>query len=537
MFLFGTFASDSGYALSAGSRWRRAMCCLIFSSVFYASVLIVAGCRHDPGKASELQSRPNTSGPSSEQERGVVVRFNQLKMKKLHEQVLSASDKADWNTSFSAYQSQMARSGQAMVGAWYEEELEDLELGSIKLGNFLSVLESWISRSLAVSRDDLGLNFVKTSNNKITTLSDKEDVWPRLMEDLGAAKDSIHIVIFGLMGDAWGQEVFALLQKKVKQGVKVRVLADALGARDHWYFKHANKPFLDAMRATGIEIIVTATPNVREGLHFDHRKFYVIDGKIAYNTGYTIEEHMRRIHFDMAFRVEGDMVKQMQAHFFASYLHFGGRIEAESREFSAFMARYFPQVPAAGKTPGRLLPNIPWVQHRATETYYQRILDAKHKVSVINEFMSEPKFLAILEKKAKQGIKLEIIYPRLSEWSVHRYDAYNFFEGIKKLPNVKIFLYDGPQNTGWLHTKGIIVDNAYLSFGSTNMDSLSLYHNYEMNIESEDAALVLEVQTKIIDYAIRYAKPYEMPASFLDKIRTWTAPAVSIPLKYFFKAL
>jgi hypothetical protein len=69
------------------------------------------------------------------------------------------------------------------------------------------------------------------------------------------------------------------------------------------------------------------------------------------------------------------------------------------------------------------------------------------------------------------------------------------------------------------------------------MDSLSLYHNYEMNIESEDARIFADVQRKIIDYAIVYSKPYEVPNTMRDKIRTWTAHAVSIPLKYFFKAM
>lgn len=514
---------------------RRSIGTRLVFSLCIAS-LGAAACRHDPDNSTDLKSRPPVSNEEAPADRELRATFNQLMMKKLHQKKLSDGERARLQQLIASYPVAPERVA-ASQSDWHEEELAGPELGKVRLVDFLKNLEAWVNGK-RVDRQDLGLNFVATQNNRITTLSDKEQVWPALMQDLAEAKDSIHIVIFGLMGDAWGKEVFDLLTRKVREGVVVRILADALGARDHWYFKHANKPFLDEMRARGLEIITTSNPNLAEGLHFDHRKFYVIDGKVAYNTGYTIEEHMRHVHFDMAFRVEGDMVNQMQGHFFASYFHFGGKIPNGERAFSAFMSRYFPdKSPASDGMPARLLANIPWVQHRATESYYERIQSAKTKVTVINEFLSEPRFLSILEDKAKAGVKLQIIYPRLSEWSAHRYDAYNFFEGLKRYRNVEMYLYDGPQNTGWLHTKGILIDDRYMSFGSTNMDSLSLYHNYEMNIESEDARIVADVQRKILDYAIGHSKPYEMPNTMRDKIRTWTAPAVSIPLKYFFKAM
>ena len=60
--------------------------------------------------------------------------------------------------------------------------------------------------------------------------------------------------------------------------------------------------------------------------------------------------------------------------------------------------------------------------------------------------------------------------------------------------NVEIFLFDDPLDTGWLHAKGILVDDTYVNFGSTNMDALSLFQNYEQNIESYDPKVVLQVQ-------------------------------------------
>jgi cardiolipin synthase len=344
------------------------------------------------------------------------------------------------------------------------------------------------------------------------------------MKDLEAAEHSVNINIFGLMGDSWGKEVFDLLIDKAQKGVKVRVMADALGARMHWYFGNKNEEFLQHLRDNGIEVIITSDEPSSGNFHFDHRKCFIIDGKLAHNTGYTIEEHMRNIHFDMGMRVEGDMVNQMQASFFTSWMHWGGKIEEASTEqgYDQFISEYFPKAgPLSGTTEARLLLNIPRVQHRATEVYYDAISGAKEKISVINEFLSDNELMDRLYEKAKAGVEIEIVFPRECEWEGYKFIAYDFFDKLKQFPNVKAYLYDGPQDTGWLHTKGIAIDGNYINFGSTNMDELSLYHNYEQNIETKDPAVVKAVQEKIFDYAIANSKLYNEEPSWGRTIKTY----------------
>ncbi len=497
---------------------------------------LILGCQ---SVSSSVSTNVSAKEPSIETE--LRNQFNLLKMNKLHGRENAQKDREKLAKLGKIHlASQAERQFVDRPSHWSDEDLDDPDFGKFRLTHFLRSLEGWVTLGKKVDKEDLGINFAWSNNNTIKTLSDKEQVWPQLMQDLKSAKSTINIIMFGLSGDEWGREVFGVLADRVKQGVKVRLLVDALGAREHCYFKYTGRPFLDEMRAQGIEVLSTSTP-VSQGLHFDHRKIYVIDGKLAYNTGYTIESHMRRIHFDMAFRITGDMVNQLQGHFFASYFYFGGVLPAPERDFKSFMTRYFP--PADGPrekragTAAHLLPNVPWVQHRATETYYDKIAKARSKVVVLNEFLSEPRFLKLLESKAREGVHLQVIYPRVSEWSVHRYDAFSFFEKIKKHKNVDIFMFDGPENTGWLHTKGIVIDRNYVSFGSTNMDSLSLFHNFEINIESQDPRLVAEVETQIVDYAIKYSRRYELPKDLLEQMKVWMSPLTTIPLKYFFKAM
>lgn len=452
----------------------------------------------------------------------VVEKFNELKMRKLHGKSVEPKAVVELMVMFEKHQQSGADKSDGP--RWAKEELFDPELGRYEISTFMDSFKKWVTENDPVSLGDLGVNFSETQNNSISVLSDKEDFWPVLMKDLESAEHSVNINVFGLMGDEWGKEVFDLLIDKANKGVKVRVMADSLGARMHWYFGHKNEDFIQHLRDSGIEVIITSDDKSGGNFHFDHRKFFVIDGKLAHNTGYTIEEHMRKIHFDMGMRIQGDMVNQMQASFFASWMHWGGKIEeAQSASgYDKFMTEYFPKIENdPGESAARLLLNIPRVQHRATESYYEAVSGAKEKISVINEFLSDNELMDRLYEKAEAGVEVELLFPRECEWEGYRFIAYEFFDKMKKFPNVKAYLYDGPQNTGWLHTKGIAIDGNYINFGSTNMDELSLYHNYEQNIETRDPQVVKEIQEKIFDYAIMNSTPYNEEPSWGRSLKTF----------------
>ena len=450
----------------------------------------------------------------------VVDLFNRLKMKKLHHKTMSASTTLELLYTYARYRSEASTSSSSP--AWSVETLQDADLGDFRVDSFFNNFKEWIQNEKPVTLKDQGINFQSTSNNKIEVLSDKEQFWPVLMQDLASAQDSVNINMFGLTGDAWGKEVFDLLIDKVRNGVKVRVLADSLGARMHWHFGHSNADFIEYLKENGVEIILTRDDNTYGNFHFDHRKFYVIDGKLAHNTGYTIEEHMRHIHFDQSTRIQGDMVAQLQASFFTSWLYFGGKVnnQEESTDFSSFYQRYFPENTATGDVTARLVTNIPHVQHRATETYYDSLKAATEKIGVINEFLSDNELMKIIKEKAKAGVEVEIIFPRVFEWEGYGLIAHEFFDKIKHLPNVKIYIYDGPENHGWLHTKGIVVDGSYVNFGSTNMDELAMYHNYEVNVEIDDPRVAAEVQEEVMDYAISHSTEYKNEPSIGRSIKT-----------------
>lgn len=392
--------------------------------------------------------------------------------------------------------------------AYLYETLDD-KGGSALLGGFWSKLKAAFEGRSVPSRDDVALNFMETSSNRLRALAGREEFWPALVKDIQGAKSSVVVHIFGLQADEWGWEVAMLLGHKAQQGVKVHILADRGGARMTAFHKHASAEIFKYFDQVGVKYAFydsSLNPfNQDKFLHFDHRKYFIVDGKVSYTTGYTLEQHMRKEMFDLAVRAEGPVVGQMQASFFLNYFANGGK--ADGTSFEAFSARYFPEQKPAGGMSARIAQNIPWRQHRVTESYYSRISGARKSVFVINPYFTDDKIVEALLRAAANGAAVKVVLPLKPENALNNGNSlYHAYRLHKK--GVKVYLYEGPEKFGRLHGKGLLVDDSFVSIGSCNMDAMALYHNFEQNIESTDAAFAAQARRDVFERAVGESLPY-----------------------------
>lgn len=393
--------------------------------------------------------------------------------------------------------------------AYLYEELEEGNGDSALLSGFWGKLQAAYERRAVPGRDDVALNFIETSNNSLRALAGREEFWPALIKDIQGARSSVVVHIFGLQADEWGWEVAMLLGQKAREGVKVHVLADRGGARMTAFHKHASAEIFKFWDQVGVKYAFydpSLNPfNQDKFLHFDHRKYFIIDGRVSYTTGYTLEQHMRKEMFDLAVRAEGSVVGQMQASFFLNYFANGGA--AREGSFEAFSRRYFPEPKAAGGMKAKVAINIPWRQHRVTESYYSRISGARKSVYVINPYFTDDRIVEALMKAASGGALVKVVLPLKPENALNaRNSLYHAYRLHKS--GAKVFLYEGPEKFGRLHGKGLLVDDSFVSIGSCNMDAMALFHNFEQNIESADPAFAAQARRDVFERAVRESVPY-----------------------------
>src|SRR5262249_28048217 len=150
------------------------------------------------------------------------------------------------------------------------------------------------------------------------------------LEDIKAAKDHVHILIYGYKEGEIGRTFLAALEEKVKEGVEVRLAVDAIGSE----IDLSSKKLYRDLRAVGVTIVSNEgfTP-MRTGplgarrptahwgdfLHFDHRKMVVVDGRIGYVGGSGIEDSYTDERFyDVMCRMTGSIVSQLALVFLAT---------------------------------------------------------------------------------------------------------------------------------------------------------------------------------------------------------------------------
>ena len=74
-------------------------------------------------------------------------------------------------------------------------------------------------------------------------------------------------------------------------------------------------------------------------------------------------------------------------------------------------------------------------------------------------------------------VDVRIMIPRRSDSKILNYASFSYIEECLKA-GIKIYLYD----KGMMHSKNLIIDNEFVSTGSTNFDFRSFEHNFEANL-------------------------------------------------------
>ena len=150
---------------------------------------------------------------------------------------------------------------------------------------------------------DAALTFAWSTAATIEPWVDGANFFPRIFADVEAARSSVHILMFGWREGEVGMRMAALLERKLAEGVEVRVIVDGLGSRP---YAQAREMFT-RLAAAGAQIVVNDVfPPDRDGLFPDGRastgartssaaptiaSSTSIDGIVAWTGGAGIEDH------------------------------------------------------------------------------------------------------------------------------------------------------------------------------------------------------------------------------------------------------
>ena len=318
---------------------------------------------------------------------------------------------------------------------------------------------------------------ILTDDNDVQFIVDGKEKFRLLLEDMKQARKSIHIQYYIMKDDEIFASMKEILLMKVREGVEVRILFDGMGAR---FVKPGVWKELEALGIETAEFFPPIFGKLNLRINYrNHRKIVVIDGRIGYVGGFNVAREYAGLDEkfgywrDTHMRITGSAVSSLQVRFILDWnfaaqkrtLSFDQYIE----EAEDTLGAHCPvQIVTSG--PDSLVQSI-------RNTYLRLIHKAKRSIYIQTPyFIPDEAIMSALMIAVRSGVEVNIMIPCKPDHPFVYWATYSYV-GELVLQGAKCYTY----NNGFLHAKGIVVDELVLSYGTANMDIRSFALNFEVN--------------------------------------------------------
>jgi len=213
-----------------------------------------------------------------------------------------------------------------------------------------------------------------------------------------------------------------------------------------------------------------------------HRKLLIIDGLTGFTGGVGIADqwlgkaqspdHWRDSHF----RIEGPVVAQLQAAFMDNWNASDAKL--------LHGQNYFPEIPSAGEVEAQVFRSSPEEGSGSVRLMYALSVSLARKSIYIASayFVPDAHVRRLLIESAQRGVSIEIIVPgnKIDAPLARRASRASWGKLLEA--GIKIYEFQPTM----FHCKYMIVDDIWVSVGSTNFDNRSFRLNDECNLNIRD---------------------------------------------------
>ncbi len=353
-------------------------------------------------------------------------------------------------------------------------------------------------------------------NLQIKLISDPFKYFSAILKDIEEAKSHIYIEIYRFTTDPIGTRFRDYLIKKVKQGVKVKLLIDSWGASSNYSF------FSDFTDAGGelrfFKKIRISWDTFTKNHRRDHRKVFVIDDQITYIGSGNISAYSLNWRESM-FRIKGDIAKKFSKIFHQNYELYN-KFFYDKNEYTKSVDYHNYQI----------LRDVPSIIFQPVQKKLLRLINTAKKEIFIETpyFLPGSNLRKALMDAADRGVNVNIIIPKKSDIGVMDILSGRYFGELSK-HNVQIFFYM-PQN---LHAKIFMVDRRAFVVGSSNFDYRSFRYQHEICLYGENKSLIRQIVNHVNE-TIKNSDPFDYEAWTNRPIMQRFFERLLVPFRHFF---
>lgn len=321
---------------------------------------------------------------------------------------------------------------------------------------------------------------VPSDTHRSVVYTDGHATYDAMIAAIDQATEHIRFETFIWKADASGRRFRDAFIRAAERGVRVELVWDDVGRylfggglRNHAFFDYSGHP----------NITTRTHPLVMGGLLFwhpkysgaNHRKLLTVDHTYGFIGGYNIGDIYADDWRDTHVRIEGPGVLELENAFVDYWNLFSPKDD------------HLPEVTGRAWEPAvQVVRNVPLQRLYPIRTMYLENIDrAADRIWMTHAyFIPDDTIVQALIRAVERGVDVRIILPHHSNHVVADWVARGSFRTLLR-GGVRIFWFADAM----VHAKTALIDDAFTTIGTANIDPLSLRGNYEINLAVVDEPL------------------------------------------------
>ena len=335
--------------------------------------------------------------------------------------------------------------------------------------------------------------------NRVQIFNNGDVFYPAMLEVIESARHSVTMEQYIFWDGAVGRRFAEAFAERARAGVEVKLLVDAIGSST------IGETILRTLESAGCQLAWFRPIHwytLNRANRRTHRKSLIVDGAVAFTGGAGLADQWLGLaanHHewrDIQVRVEGPAALAQQAGFAQNWLLTTGELLTG--------AGYFPYSDHLGGIEVQTILSSPFNGASAAATMVLIAMQSARECLYIANpyFIPDARVIAMLSDASTRGVavKLMLSGPDCDSWWTRQ----NSVRLYGKLLQAGVEIYE--YQPTMLHQKTMVVDRAWGTVGTTNLDNRSFSFNEETNVCFHDPVLVKQLESIFIEDLARCRK-------------------------------
>ncbi len=324
-------------------------------------------------------------------------------------------------------------------------------------------------------------------HNSVRLLRDAAENYPAWLEAITAARAHIHFESYIIHDDRTGAMFAEALIAKARQGVRVRLIYDWLGA-----VGKTSRRFWNQLRAGGVEVRCYNPPRFESPLGWlsrDHRKMIAVDGVVGFVTGLCVgrmwtgdPENNIEPWRDTGVEVRGPAVLDIERAFAQVWAMLGPPIPEDEPAGA-------PVAAEAGDVNLRVVATVPATAGMFRFDQLVAALARKRLWLTDAYYAGMAAYVQALRAAALDGVDVRLLLPNATDIPLLRPLSRAGYRPLLEA-GIRVFEWNGTM----LHAKTAVADGRWARVGSTNLNIMSWLGNCELDVIVEDEGFAREME-------------------------------------------